>query len=71
MIRSPEEIEAANRYHAYFQGWRDGATAAAKKYEGHRLADIYNRGYADGLTARGEAARRASAEFGYVPSVLR
>lgn len=63
-----------DRFHAYMRGWGHGARAQAadNKFLLHgTLCTYYEAGYADGLKARGEAAKRASERFGYEPSPLR
>ena len=66
-------VENANRYHAYMQGWRDGAQMRAKRdiHTMHRLLPDYLAGYDDGVIARGHASHEATARFGYEPSILR
>lgn len=70
------QIEAANLYHSYMRGWRDGATASAKRpeFETHADAEI-REAYADGLNfgyaSREVAVSRARIAYGHVPSILR
>ncbi len=66
--------DAANRWHAYMQGWRDGAATRAVRIKDHPdtgIVDEYNLGYTDGYVARQEAAKAASARIGHQPSILR
>jgi hypothetical protein len=68
------ERDAANRWHAYMHGWRDGAATRAMRIERHPDAGIieeYNRGYTDGYVARQDAAKAASARIGHEPAILR
>jgi hypothetical protein len=74
--RTPAQIDAANRYAAYQQGWSHGATmrAYAVAVRDHRNAgirDAYRKGYTDGGVARDRALAMASEEYGHTPSILR
>lgn len=70
-MASPGEL-----YQSYMRGWRDGATAKAKRREfiEHAKPEFrttYEEGYEAGMNARGEAGKHASKTFGYTPSILR
>lgn len=72
----PPPTDKANNYHAYFQGWRDGAACRAMKEEAachsnKAIADAYAAGYSDGRAARQVACAAASKRYGYGPSILR
>lgn len=71
--RTPEQIEAANRFHSYMRGWQDGAAMRSKREEfrAHRLEEIYERGYGDGVAAFGMASASAGAAYEHRPSILR
>lgn len=72
--RSREEIDAANKYHTWCRGWRDGAGMRAMR-EDHlvhpTLGTTYSEAYAAGQAAARVMAEQASARFGYTPSILR
>lgn len=73
-VPSPRQTARANKYHAYTNGWRDGAATRAMSVPSdskHKLAPLYHRGYADGIKARGQAFKRAQKCFHYEPSILR
>jgi len=69
--------KAADRYHAYRSGWRDGAAGRmddARFTEHPSRPDIiaaYNTGYTDGDGAASKAIRRAQRTYKFTPSVLR
>jgi hypothetical protein len=72
--RTPEEIDAANKYHTWCRGWRDGAGTRAMRpdHVAHpTLGTTYNEAYAAGQEAARVMAVDASNRFGYTPSVLR
>lgn len=66
-------VERANRYHAYMEGWRDGAgiRAMRSEFDGHRLRVDYEDGYAAGAKARSVARDEASARYHHEPSIMR
>lgn len=76
-VPTKAEIPAANKYHAYMQGWRDGAAARAMRHspvereKDAELTAIYGRAYEEGRREAGVAARRASRIFKYKPSFFR
>lgn len=72
--RSPEEIDAANKYHTWVRGYRDGFNNLVKRQDhvkhpkfGAVYVEAYDEGYAAGNRMREEAAKR----FGYAASILR
>lgn len=70
------DIDRANRYHAYLQGWRCGAKGGTPdaKITGHHaelLAAAYIAGLRAGRLAFNHAARYATREYGHTPSILR
>lgn len=67
------EVERANRYHAFLEGWRDGAATKAMRpeFKGHRLGVDYEDGYHVGYVARGAAADEAAKRYGHRPDFLR
>lgn len=76
MERSPESIEAANLYHSYLKGWRDGAAFRTinpqfRDHENAKIRAAYEKGYSEGRVALNEAGRVASQSYGHVPSILR
>jgi hypothetical protein len=72
--RSEEEIDAANKYHTWCRGWRDGAGMRPMR-ENHSthptLGATYDEAYACGQQEARDMAAIASARFNYTPSVLR
>ena len=65
---------AHGKFSYYMKGWRHGASlqpqdprAAGSKEYGAQ----YVQGYEDGSKARSAASRKAAANFGYRPSVLK
>lgn len=75
-MRTPEQIDAANRFESYRRGWGAGATSRATDprlatHADQGIRDAYNRGYADGRRALNDAMRDASSTYGHVPSILR
>jgi len=76
MSRSAEEIHAANCFHVWRQGWRDGAqrrmvSSVATGHSDPRLAATYRDGYAEGTAAAKAADKAACERYGYAPSPLR
>lgn len=75
-MRDGAEIAAANAFHSWRMGWRDGAMRRAKNpaATGHAdpaLATAYRDGYAEGTAAAGAANAAACARYGYTPTMLR
>ncbi len=76
MVPTPEQVVAANRYHSYVRGWKDGAKHAIRRtafteHENTELRDAYVLGYQDGGVAVAKASEHAQDKYGYVPSILR
>ncbi len=74
-MRPIEEINAANNYHAFMRGWRDGATISAMRneftsHDNEAIKEAYLDGYANGRKMRGEASRAATKAYGYEPDIL-
>lgn len=74
VTRTREQIDAANKYHTWIRGWRDGATGRAKRpdHANHpTLGTTYNEAYMAGIHAAGAMSTEAAKRFGHVPSILR
>ena len=76
MSRPAAEIDAANRFHSWRLGWRDGAmrramNPAAANHSDLVLAAAYREGYSEGTVAANTANAAACERYGYAPSVLR
>lgn len=76
MSRDPGEIHAANCFHSWRSGWRDGAmrratNPAATGHSDIRLAEAYREGYAEGTADAGAANRAACERYGHVQKILR
>jgi hypothetical protein len=74
--RTQEEIQAANLYHSYTRGWRDGAgwKAMRREFEVHpdeTLIAAYREGYEAGSKASGAAHEEAGKKYSYQPDILR
>lgn len=72
--RTPEQIDAANRYHTWVRGYRDGFGSLAKRkdHEQHpTLGDVYREAYEAGHVAGNQMRTEAAARFGHEPSILR
>lgn len=70
------DLEAANQYHAYMQGFRDGAGISAMEpsFTQHSkpyMKTAYEDGYNDGCRERQKASAVASVRYNYTPSILR
>lgn len=72
--RTQEEVDAANKYHTWCRGYRDGFGCLAKRKDhaehptlGETYREAYDMGHVAGNKMREEAAKR----FGYASSVLR
>lgn len=75
-MRSPNEIDAANRFHAWRSGWRDGAmrraqNPAATEHSDAAVAQAYRDGFAEGYMAAGAANTAACERYGHNPMILR
>lgn len=76
MSRDESEILAANRFHTWRLGWRDGAmrramNPSAANHSDPVLAAAYREGYSEGTVAANTANAAACERYGYAPSVLR
>lgn len=76
MSRDAGEIDAANRFHSWRLGWRDGAMRRAQNpaAEGHSdgaLAAAYCDGYTEGYAAARAANAAACERYGHRPTILR
>lgn len=72
--RSPEEIDAANKYHTWVRGYRDGFGSLAKRkdhIDHPKFGAVYLEAYDAGHDAGNKMREEAATRFGYVPSVLR
>lgn len=74
--RTPEQIDAANKWQSYRMGWLAGAAIKAidPRFSSHpnqELNAAYQLGYRDGGVARREALARATELYGYEPTILR
>lgn len=69
--------KCADRYHAYRQGWRDGAAGRMEdaKFTEHKtrpdIVEAYNHGYAHADIAASAALRYAKRKYKFTPSILR
>lgn len=75
-MRSPNEIDAANRFHAWRSGWRDGAmrrvqSPAATGHSDAAMAQAYRDGYGEGTRAARAADAAACKRYGHAPMILR
>jgi hypothetical protein len=61
-------FSAADRYHLYLIGWRDGAGMKAIRHHGY---PDYDKGYEEGRHALSAAGAAASKRTRYKPSILR
>lgn len=66
--KEPKEWSRREQYMLYSRGFMDGAGCRAYRHEG---IEVYNRGYAEGQKARGEAVSAFCEEIGYKPTILR
>lgn len=76
MNRPAAEIDAANRFHTWRLGWRDGAMRRAQnpRTTGHpdeAMAQAYRDGYAEGTRTARAAGAAACERYGYTPTILR
>jgi len=76
MSRAAAEIAAANCFHAWRMGWRDGAMrrAANPAATGHSdaaMAQAYRDGFAEGFKTAGAANAAACERYGHAPAILR
>lgn len=76
MTRTAESIAAANRFHAWRSGWRDGAmrraqNPAATGHSDAAMAQAYRDGFTEGYRAAGAADAAGCERYGYTPTVLR
>jgi hypothetical protein len=76
MSRPAAEIDAANRFHTWRSGWRDGAmrramSPAATGHSDPSIATAYRVGYAEGYDAAKAANSAACERFGHTPTILR
>lgn len=75
--RTESEIEGANLFHSYRDGWKDGARRRPyldEKFKNHpnrMMWAVYERGYLDGERANMNAMREAMKHYGYAPDILR
>ena len=72
--KTKENIDAANKYHTWIRGWRDGAGMRPMRpdHSTHpTLGTTYNEAYAAGQQAARDIATTAATRFGYTPSILR
>jgi hypothetical protein len=75
-MKTKQEIDAANQYGAYQQGWVAGAKVSAMdpKITGHDnelIKAAYEQGYNDGRVARQTAMQKAADKYGHRLSILR
>jgi hypothetical protein len=75
-MRGDAEIHAANRFHSWRLGWRDGAMRRAMNpaAAGHPVASLataYADGYAEGTIAARAANTAACERYGHSPTILR
>lgn len=71
---APPHVQAANLFHIYCRGWRDGAGYKGIRDDNAKhptLGEQYMRGWNDGRKAAQDAAAAMSKETGYEPSILR
>lgn len=76
MSRPAAEIVAANRFHAWRMGWRDGAMRramdpAATGHSDAAMAQAYSDGYSEGTRAARAATGAACERYGHRPTILR
>lgn len=75
-MRPAAEIDAANRFHAWRMGWRDGAmrraqNPAATGHSDAAMAQAYRDGYGEGTRAARDANTAACERYGHRPTILR
>lgn len=75
-MKTDDEIDAANRYHAYHRGWAAGAGSRAIDERVIEHADeairvAYALGYEDGRVARQTAMQKAGDRYKHRPNILR
>ena len=75
-MKTQKEIDAANQFGAYQQGWAAGAAVRAMdpKTTGHAnelIKAAYDQGYSDGRVARQTAMQKAADKYGHRPNILR
>lgn len=76
MTRPATEIDAANRFHAWRSGWRDGAMRravdpAATGHSDAAMAQAYRDGYSEGARTARAADAAACERYGHAPTILR
>lgn len=76
MSRDAGEILAANRFHSWRLGWRDGAMRRAMNPRAADHSDLviaaaYREGYCDGTVAANAANAEACERYGHSPTILR
>ena len=76
MSRPAAEIAAANLFHSWRLGWRDGAmrravNPAATGHSDAAMAQAYRDGYSEGTRAASAANAAACERYGYAPTILR
>ncbi len=76
MSRPAAEIDAANRFHSWRLGWRDGAmrramNPAATGHSDAAMAQAYRDGYGEGTHAARDANTAACERYGHRPTILR
>lgn len=76
MSRPAESIAAANRFHTWRMGWRDGAmrraqNPAATGHSDAAMAAAYEDGYGEGYRASKAADAAACERYGHRPTMLR
>ena len=75
-MKTQAEIDAANQYAAYQQGWVAGAAframdPKATEHTNVLIRHAYNDGYTDGRHARSQAMHAAAQKYNHTISVLR
>lgn len=78
MPKRRDTTKAANAYHSYMRGWRDGSSTTAMRSEFDQIGrdtdraymrEAYEAGYNDGGIAKSRASRRASRSYGRCDSL--
>ena len=75
-MKTQQEIDAANQFHSFIMGWKDGASSRAMdpKFTGHDnklIVAAYDAGYGRARKDINAVAEEAAKTYGYTISYLR